>query len=200
MHDARAETSPIDPPQYPCPSCAAPVAPPADGSPILQCPQCGTQFFLPESNDPDDAVLDYAPPGSPIPTPDIATHDLDALRIRHISTLRRGAYRNRSYGIITAGVLIVGAIELVLMAIDFVRHIGWRARPISYLCFAAAALLGAGFFAYRIIELTQEIRRSALQEPETPPDFSTLSDGSQQVQALEQMQMEQEVRQEDQIG
>jgi hypothetical protein len=50
-----------------------------------------------------------------------------------------------------------------------------------------AAVIAGGHFVARIVELNHELQQSALSEPEAPPDFSTLSDGSQQWKNLEQM-------------
>ncbi len=113
--------------------------------------------------------------------------ELSALRIRQLSALRRGAYRTRSYWIIAACALFVVSIKLVAMTIRHVRHFGWQPRPIGYLIAMAAALIAAGHFVARIIELNHEVSQSALTEPDEEPDFSTLSDGSQQWKNLEQM-------------
>ncbi len=73
------------------------------------------------------------------------------------------------------------------MTIRHVRYLGWQTRPIGYLFAAVAAVIAAGHFVARINQLNHELRQSALSEPEAPPDFTTLSDGSQQWKNLEQM-------------
>jgi hypothetical protein len=113
---------------------------------------------------------------------------LDALRVRQLSAVRRGAYRTRSYCVIGLGVCAVAAVQLVVMAVRHVRAAGWEWRPVGYLCGVAAAMMAAAFLSRQVAELTRELRRPALAEPEAPPDLSTLSDGSQHWKNLENMQ------------
>jgi hypothetical protein len=113
--------------------------------------------------------------------------ELSNLRIRQIAALRRGAYRSRSYCIVGVVALVVAAVKLITMTVRHVRYAGWQLRPAGYLCAAAAALMGAGFFAARALELTREVAKPLLVDPPEPPDFSTLSDGSQHAKHLEEM-------------
>ena len=70
-----------------------------------------------------------------------------------------------------------------------VRHAGWQLRPVGYVCGILAAAMAATFVYRRAAALTRELRHrpAALDEPQTPPDFSTLSDGSHAWKNLEQM-------------
>lgn len=101
------------------------------------------------------------------------------MRIRQISDLKRGAYRNRSWCVVGAAACLVGAAQLVPMTVHEL-HRGDVVLPIGFCFAAAAALVGAGYFIRSASVLTREIRASSsLPEPTAPPDFSTLSDGSQ---------------------
>jgi hypothetical protein len=71
------------------------------------------------------------------------------------------------------------------MTTQHVRTIGWTPRPIGYLLFIVLAVWGAGYFGSRARELRREAKASALPEPTTPPDFSTLDDGSKHWKNLE---------------
>lgn len=189
-------SEPTDPPAAPaCPGCGQPV--PADAPAeygLLQCPWCGAQFFAPASDDgpgaesghpgegPDDAGIDTPPDRR-----GDFTAELDGLRVRQIAALRRGGYRERSYCVIAAVALGVVAVQLVILAAQHARSAGWGARPVGYVMFAAFALLAAGYFVRRIVRLTRELKRSAIAPPAHEPDFSTLSDGSQQWKNLEGM-------------
>ena len=175
------------PDSYPCPECGSAVPADADGGAILQCPRCGTQFFLPA--DPDE--IEHAAPedAAAVEAPSDADAELSALRIRQVSALRRGAYRARSYCIIGAAVCGVAVVNLILRLAELLRHHRWQARwvryGVLYTVLAMAAAYGLVYFVHRINELTREVRRPSLQDPATPPDFSTLSDGSHHVRDLE---------------
>ena len=119
----------------------------------------------------------------------VETRAIDAVRVRQLSALRRGAYRTRSYCFVALGLCAVAAAQLVLFAVRHVRAAGWQLRPVGYVCGALAATMAGAFFFRRAAELNRELRQrpAALAEPQTPPDFSTLSDGSQSWKNLEQM-------------
>jgi ABC-type nickel/cobalt efflux system permease component RcnA len=112
--------------------------------------------------------------------------ELDGQRIRQLAALRRGAIRARSWCLITAGVCLVGAIQLVIFSVQLIRAPGsaWLRIP-CYLMVAAAGLWLTVYFLRRARVLKREIGRSALGQPETSPDFSQLSDGSQRWKNLE---------------
>ena len=159
-----------------CPNCAEMIdisqAAPA------QCPHCGADIVYPQDEDSEASTEDV--------TTD-AEDELSSLHIRQISALRRGAYRARSYCIIGMGVLVVGAMQLLIMAAQRVRSSGWHLLEMGFVCAAIAALIFSWRLAGRVRALTHELRQPLLPEPSEPPDFSTLSDGSQQVRNLEKM-------------
>ena len=49
-------------------------------------------------------------------------------------------------------------------------------------------MMAGSFLLRQVAALNRELRRPAVTEPEAPPDFSTLSDGSQRWKNLEDMQ------------
>lgn len=110
-------------------------------------------------------------------------HELDGLRIRQLSALRRSAYRTRSFAIIVAVACLVVGIQLAIKA--FRAESAWF-RVLSA-ALAVFALFGAVHFTRRIAALQRELRTPPPMPPEPPggPDFSTLSDGSQQWKNLE---------------
>jgi hypothetical protein len=158
-----------------CPHCDQAVDVSAiESGAAVQCPHCQGEFVRPvDVADETDRADREA--------------ELSNLRIRQISALRRGAYRSRSYCIVGVVALTVAAVKLIIMTVHQVQFAGWQTRPVGYLLGAAAALMGAGFFAARAMELTREVAKPLLVDPPGPPDFSTLSDGSQQVKHLEEM-------------
>ena len=114
---------------------------------------------------------------------------LNDVRVRQLASERRATYRARSYCVIALGICVVAAAQLVLMTVRHVRHAGWQLRPVGYVCGILAAAMAGVFLSRRAAELTRELKKrpAALDEPKTPPDFSTLSDGSHYWKNLEQM-------------
>src|ERR1700730_283544 len=93
-----------------CPSCGKSDAT-LIGEGLARCNHCGTEFLV-QTEDPaateEAGALAYQTPGDKA--------ELSELRIRNVSNLRRGAYRERSYWIIGAGVFLVAAAKLVQIA------------------------------------------------------------------------------------
>ena len=133
------------------------------------------------------------------------SHDADAelsgLRIRQVTSLRRGAFRSRSYCIIGAAACLVCAIQLVVMMVKLARFHDARhwAMIGGEALLALSAVWGCLALTRRAIAFHRELQKPMLEDPTTPPDFSTLSDGSQQVQALEQMMSDQPTQEGDEV-
>lgn len=110
------------------------------------------------------------------------------MRIRQVSTLRRAAIRGRTYLQIGGIVCGTGGVQLGLKAMQRVEHERvWDARTFAFIAFAVVCIMLAFFFFKRAIETGRELKRPMLDEPTTPPDFSTLSDGSQHARDLEEI-------------
>jgi hypothetical protein len=131
-------------------------------------------------------------PGEHAPHPlheadlDERSDELDGLRIRQLSALRRGAYRARSYALIGVGACVVTAVQLLIMTIAYVRSRGWGMYPTGYVLGACVAVMLASHFGRRAMELHRETKTPAPLPPApAEPDFSPLSDGSQQWKNLE---------------
>jgi hypothetical protein len=112
--------------------------------------------------------------------------ELNELRIRQMATLRRAAYRGRSYAIIGATACIVMAMQLVWTLIRPHHFNAWAIA--SFVLLTIASVWGAIVCIRRAIAMNQEAKRSTLVHPPTPPDFSTLSDGSQLAKKLEEIE------------
>ena len=168
-------------PHYTCPACGHAVAA-ETGAALLQCTHCGEQFFIP-SGDPDseeEPAEDHAEAHRAKET------ELSELRIRQVTSLRRGLIRSQSWWIILAGACLVGAAQLVWMIITGVRH-GLRLGPIGDGLAAVAAVMVLVHCVRRAIDVGNEIAAMKLPDPETPPDLSALSDGSQRFTGLDEM-------------
>ena len=175
----------MDAPFYQCPGCGHAVS--ADpGKNLLQCPRCGEQFFVPASDSESSCEQTETDPSAPPTSTQTTDAELSELRIRQVSSLRRGAYRARSWCIIAAVVCAVAAIKLVQMLVVDWRS-GMTLAPIGEALAAAAAVMICGHFARRVGQLTREIRNSRLADPLTPPDLSTLRDGTQRFAGLDEL-------------
>jgi hypothetical protein len=116
-----------------------------------------------------------------------ASHEaeLNSIRIRQLAAEKRSTYRQRSYCIMAVAVCVVGILQLGWMTWQHLRSLGWTARPIGYVLFMILFAWLARRFTLRAIALHRAAKRSLLGEPSTPPDFSSLDDGSKQWKNLE---------------
>ena len=165
---------------YHCPNCGQIVA--ATGARLMQCPACGEQFFTPDPHEASEGEEAFSADQKEAGR----QPELSELHIHQVADLRRGAFRSRSWCVIAAVACFVGAAQLVRMAVTSIRW-GHVAFAVGFCLAALASLMGCAYFVRRARELTREIRKSAIQDPAEPPDFSTLGDGTQHIRGLEEM-------------
>lgn len=150
----------------------------------MECPHCGQAVNLATDDEPQAFSVSGTESSAPGVTAD--DDELSGVKIRQIADLRRGAIRTRSWLTISVIVCAVGAIQLIFLAITGYRA-GLRLAPSGDVAAAVVALLLTFYFGKRAIAAHREIQCSHLEEPQTPPDFSTLSNGSQYSANLEKM-------------
>jgi hypothetical protein len=142
--------------------------------PFIICPYCGGDF----------AVADTEPVEAP--PEDRRDSELDALRIRQVSTARRAAIRVRTYLLVGVITCAAGVAQLVVQTVKHVRHEKrFDVWAIVYVVGAIAILAAAIYFLSRWRAMGRELAQPVLEEPTTPPDFSTLSDGAEPWKNLE---------------
>jgi hypothetical protein len=112
---------------------------------------------------------------------------LDGLRIRQATVLRRSLYRSRAYAVIAAIGCVAVAAQCAMLSYRHVRTIGWGLRPVAFVVLMSCAIAGAIFFARRASGLNREAAATVEPEAVAPPDFSTLSDGSQRARNLDEV-------------
>jgi hypothetical protein len=162
---------------YFCPDCEFGLADANGESHLLHCARCGKYFEIPVEGRVDAfQEADHEP---------IHDDELSAVRIRQLAAARRAAYRSRSYCVIAAIVCVVAAVQLAWTGIALLRAAGFGVRAATYFPVAAVAVWGAGFFFKKAVLLDREAKQSALPPPTAEPDFTPLSDGSQQWKNLE---------------
>jgi hypothetical protein len=129
-------------------------------------------------------VLDQPPSPADAAPPDPAADELDANRIQQLSRARRATIRSRSYLIIGAVLCGIATLQLCYLA----RRDGWATpRAAAYVVLAIGAGFGCIDLLRKARRLGKELKRPILPETQSPPDFSTLQDGSQRVDRLNQM-------------
>ena len=110
---------------------------------------------------------------------------LDRLHIRQATVLRRSLYRGRAYALVGALACAAAAAQCAWLAYRYVRALGWDARPVALVVLMWGAIAGAAWCARRAAALVREARAMGMPDSGMPPDFSTLSDGSQRARNLE---------------
>lgn len=172
---------------YHCPHCGGLVSVEGPTQSGLRCPHCGESFSIAS----DDVPANTAAGGVEDAQARAETEarreaDLSERRIRQVANLRRGAYRTRSWLIIGACTCAVGFAQLVHLAIRDWRF-GLRLGPAADVILAMLAAAVFWHFVRRIRALSREIHEPPMHDPATPPDFSTLSDGSQRWANLDEL-------------
>ncbi len=187
--DPSAENIPLAP--YICPNCGTAIDPATVSGPVIDCPQCHTQFFPPAAEEPDEV-----PEEEKQRVEQLREEQLSALHIKAAATVRRTAYRERSYYIVGMAACFIIMIQLIINATTRI-HSEHRLTlmPAGQLLGALALFFAAGKFGNLAKavnnRIKNDIRERELEEQEFarrhPPDLSALSDGSQQAKNLEKM-------------
>lgn len=171
--------------RFSCPGCDEDVdVPPEVVGQLVRCPYCNTDFFASEEHL-NAAVVDDTPP------PPEFDHDsaINKLRIAQYAALRRGAIRSRSWCIITQWactfVLLDSTGQIFIYLTTWHR---WGIAPtLGLLTIPPSIALGI-FARRRAKDFQHEIESSALTDPNDPPDFAPLNDGSDLLNRFDQIQ------------
>ena len=170
---------------FACPHCAQPVAvDPAEPGPFINCPYCGVEFAIPAAADEPEG--DEEEQRARAADEESRQSELDAMRIRQLSTARRAAIRARTYLFVGIALAVSGSAELIHKAVLRIRyeHV-WDWRTFAVIAGALACMPLAAFFFSRWRALGRELARPTLDDPATPPDFSPLGDGTDRWKNLE---------------
>ena len=166
---------------FACPQCGAALdVTPTDVPQEIACPHCGSLTVIPAAEG-EVALHEHSPPA------DDREDELSGLRIRQLAAARRAAYRSRSHCVVGALACVVAVVQLTWNGVRTVLASGLGARPLAYLLVAGTAVWGAVFFFRKAMELDREAKRSDLPAATGEPDFTPLSDGSQQWKNLDEV-------------
>jgi hypothetical protein len=168
---------------FQCPGCQEEVEVVAElAGQLVRCPYCNTDFFasveqshLPVVNDTADATAELDRESA-----------FDKLRIENCTALRMGAIRARSWWLIALCMTLLVALDMLGRTAIFI----WVFHRLDAVqCLRIALTIGTLYFARhawrRARAFKLEIEQSAIPEPTTPPDFSTLGNGSERWKHLE---------------
>jgi hypothetical protein len=167
-----------------CPHCQREfLVTPAASAALVECPHCHAQVVVAD----EDGSTEFETDAAEHSTPD-RQEELDGLRIRQLSRARRATFRAISYTLIAAVVCGVSVLQCFWECwLSLRMHAILPA--IGYVIFAILLALGSIHFAKRTIALRREAATHPEATPETPPDFSTLSDGTQAAKNLENLHL-----------
>jgi hypothetical protein len=169
---------------FECPGCGERVeANVEEVARMVECPACGEGLIIPGA----DGSTNLPEPAGEEEEHGEEAEELNSLRIRHMVVTRRTAIRTRTYFVTGAVACVTGAIELVVMTVTEVRRVGWHLRQAGFVLAAVVGGWAAVYFMRRAAYWGEQGRAAKIPEPETPPDFSTLSDGSQHAKNLENL-------------
>jgi DNA-directed RNA polymerase subunit RPC12/RpoP len=165
-----------------CPGCdeEVDVSPLALGR-LVRCPYCNTDFFASEEQSHAEVVDD-------------TDHErierdraeaFDKLRIENYTALRMSAIRARSWWLIGFYLSLLVVLDMLTkIALHLVaRSWGWW-PTIDLVALVLAGKCGLHSLK-RAGDFKREIAGSAIPEPTTPPDFSTLNNGQDRWKHLE---------------
>ncbi len=183
--DAGGDAFPVDH-RFRCPGCDEDVDVSADAvGQLVRCPYCNTEFFAADGQT-HAAVIDDTPPAADDDGP--PADELNAARVRQLSALRLATLRTRSWWLIGLMLAALTGFDLLAKAAVYVwdRH-AWGVRPTLFTAAGAAALALAALARRAAARLAREVAASALPEPTTPPDFTTLDNGADRWRRLHEV-------------
>jgi hypothetical protein len=174
---------PSDFERFACPGCTEAIDVPAESAgKLVRCPYCNTHFFA-SAEQADQPVVDDTTPEST----DIDRESaFNKLRIANYTALRMGAIRARSWWLIAMVLAILIVLDMMANAALYVAMFHrWGVWPTLRVVIGVLCTKFAAHAWRRAAALHREISKSAIPEPTTPPDFSTLDDGSDRLKQLE---------------
>jgi hypothetical protein len=164
-----------------CPGCAEEVEVDRTPGQMFRCPYCNMTFMIEREADIDGAAVDddEESQADRLEMERRRDEELDGLRIRQLSVLRRAEYRQRSYvvtGLAACGITIG---QSIWMTREHVTARGWEPKVFGYVAVAVIAVVLAVWLSRVFKRQTARIAESHTVDgrPDREPDFSTLSDG-----------------------
>ena len=170
--------------RFRCPGCDEEVDVSADAvGQLVRCPYCSSGFFAAHGHTHAAVVDDTEPPPADDRPP---ADELNAVRIRQLSTLRRATLRTRSWWVIAALLALSATLDLLYKTVRYVGHVhAWGWRPTLLAGCGIFAAMAVAYAARQAARLGREAAVSTSPPPTDPPDFSPLGNGADRWRALD---------------
>jgi hypothetical protein len=159
-----------------CPTCGQALDVTQIAAPIVQCSHCGHQVMV--------ALDDSDAPASPEPDENVK---LDRIHIERVFAVRSASMKSRRLAMIGMLCCAGAVVQSVSLLVRHAIHFGWDWWQLLYIAIAIAGSWGGAHFWQSAVKYQREAQETRLPPPTAPPDFSTLSDGSQRWKDLEQL-------------
>ncbi len=161
-----------------CPTCSEQFSvPEVPANGLLQCPSCGAEFFATA----EESEEDRAQRREMELEQQVKEDRLGDVRHNKVMLERRSLYRTRTYFVIGFGLCIAWSMQLTFFSARraIVDHEGLSLRVCLYLATIVVMLFLAYLCLRKVFAINAEAAKPVQHDPSKPPDFSTLSDGSQ---------------------
>jgi hypothetical protein len=164
---------------------------------VETCPHCGSAYTVPSvdgsielpKEDPF-AIIDDEPEDEEAAARRLKEEResrLNALHVASVTAERRAKTRLRLFCLGGATLCLVGLIQTALLLVQRPEALQERRRAIGLAAAAAGMLYFALWLFRKSMRLGAELRRPLQLDPDRPPDFTPLQDGSQRWKNLEKM-------------
>jgi hypothetical protein len=168
-----------------CPHCGQGIeARLAEVAQEIPCPACAGVFVLPAIDGSTDVPPQEHPDDERERIAAERERELDGLRLRNLTLGKLAAIRGRTYALVGAFACAVTAVKCILKLLPILHEQGVTPPVVGFALIALAAVVAVVPLLFNAAELNRDCRTIVIPEPQTPPDFSTLSDGSQIAEQL----------------
>ena len=162
--------------RFACPGCGEDVDVPAESAgKLVRCPYCSADFFASA----EQAHLDIVDDSEPEPSAEEIEATFDSKRIKNITKLRMSDVRARSWWLVGLFFGVFTVLAVIWNSVLDVRLHHWDIWSTLRLLLIPPGVW-LGLHSKRQVKKFQtEIDKPMLTDPATPPDFSTLDNGSE---------------------
>lgn len=170
-----------------CPGCEEEIEVDRATARDFRCPYCNMAFVV--EGDEEEPSGDPEGDAERLELERRRAEELDGLKIRQLSVLRRAEYRQRSYVITGLAACAIAVGQSIWMAHVHVSERGWGPRVFGFLTVTLIAVV-LSVWLWRLFKRQTAMiaeHHAADTTPTREPDFSTLSDGQDRWERLNEV-------------